>query len=53
MGTVKIKGIVIAENNNGDYDKVLTIFISQSGETADTLAALRLARGKKSKTIAI
>ena len=34
-------------------DKVLTIFISQSGETADTLAALRLARGKKSKTIAI
>ena len=25
MGTVKIKGIVIAENNNGDYDKMLTI----------------------------
>lgn len=34
-------------------DKVLTIFISQSGETADTLAALRLATVKKSKTIAI
>ena len=34
-------------------DKVLTIFISQSGETADTLAALRLAKDKKSKTIAI
>ena len=34
-------------------DKVLTIFISQSGETADTLAALRLAKEKKSKTIAI
>ena len=34
-------------------DKVLTIFISQSGETADTLAALRLATEKKSKTIAI
>ncbi len=34
-------------------DKVLTIFISQSGETADTLAALRLAKDKKSKTVAI
>ena len=34
-------------------DKVLTIFISQSGETADTLAALRLAKEKKSKTVAI
>ncbi len=34
-------------------EKVLTIFISQSGETADTLAALRLAKEKKSKTIAI
>ena len=34
-------------------NKVLTIFISQSGETADTLAALRLAKEKKSKTIAI
>ena len=34
-------------------EKVLTIFISQSGETADTIAALKLARKKKSKTIAI
>ncbi|MBR3654445.1 MAG: glutamine--fructose-6-phosphate transaminase (isomerizing) [Elusimicrobia bacterium] len=34
-------------------NKVLTIFISQSGETADTLAALRLAKEKKSKTVAI
>ena len=33
--------------------KVLTIFISQSGETADTLAALRLAKEKESKTVAI
>ena len=31
----------------------LVILISQSGETADTLAALRLAKEKKSKTIAI
>ena len=25
MGTIKIKGIVIAENNTGDFDKMLTI----------------------------
>lgn len=31
----------------------LVIVISQSGETADTLAALRLARGKKLKVLAI
>ncbi|HXR97181.1 MAG TPA: glutamine--fructose-6-phosphate transaminase (isomerizing) [Terriglobales bacterium] len=31
----------------------LTVLISQSGETADTLAALREARGKGSKTLAI
>ena len=31
----------------------LTIVISQSGETADTLAAQREAKGKKSKTLAI
>jgi glutamine---fructose-6-phosphate transaminase (isomerizing) len=31
----------------------LTIVISQSGETADTLAALREAKGKGSKTLAI
>lgn len=31
----------------------LTVFISQSGETADTLAALREAKNKKAKTLAI
>ena len=31
----------------------LCIFISQSGETADTIAALKLARGKHAKTLAI
>ena len=34
-------------------EKTLTIFISQSGETADTIAALKLAKEKKAKTIAI
>ncbi|MGE4385544.1 MAG: glutamine--fructose-6-phosphate transaminase (isomerizing) [Endomicrobiaceae bacterium] len=34
-------------------DTVLTIFISQSGETADTLAALKLAKEKGSTTLAI
>ena len=34
-------------------DKSLCIFISQSGETADTLAALNLAKTKNAKTIAI
>lgn len=34
-------------------EKALCIFISQSGETADTIAALRLAKSKNSKTIAI
>jgi glucosamine--fructose-6-phosphate aminotransferase (isomerizing) len=33
--------------------RTLTILISQSGETADTLAALREAKGKKGKTVAI
>jgi glucosamine--fructose-6-phosphate aminotransferase (isomerizing) len=33
--------------------ETLTIVISQSGETADTLAAQREAKGKKSKTLAI
>ena len=31
----------------------LTVVISQSGETADTLAALREAKGKGSKSLAI
>lgn len=34
-------------------DKTLTIFVSQSGETADTLAALKLAKQKQATTIAI
>ena len=34
-------------------EKTLTIFISQSGETADTIAALKLAKSKGAKTIAI
>ena len=25
MGTIKTKGIIIAENNSGDFDKMLTI----------------------------
>ncbi|MBE0597714.1 MAG: glutamine--fructose-6-phosphate transaminase (isomerizing), partial [Desulfuromonadales bacterium] len=33
--------------------RTLTVLISQSGETADTLAALREARGKKGKAVAI
>ncbi len=34
-------------------DKTLCIFISQSGETADTIAALKLAKAKGAKTIAV
>lgn len=34
-------------------EKTLCIFISQSGETADTIAALKLAKSKGAKTIAI
>lgn len=34
-------------------EKTLCIFISQSGETADTIAALKLAKSKNSKTLAI
>ncbi len=34
-------------------DKTLCIFISQSGETADTIAALKLCKEKKAKTLAI
>ena len=34
-------------------EKTLCIFISQSGETADTLAALKLAKSKKSTCISI
>lgn len=34
-------------------EKTLVIFISQSGETADTLAALRLAKSKGARTLSI
>ena len=34
-------------------DNELTVFVSQSGETADTLAALRYAKSKKSQTLAL
>ena len=34
-------------------EHTLAVFVSQSGETADTLAALRLAKSKHAKTIAI
>lgn len=34
-------------------EKTLCIYISQSGETADTIAALRLAKSKNAKTLAI
>ena len=34
-------------------DKTLCIFISQSGETADTIAALKLSREKGARTLAI
>ena len=34
-------------------ENTLSIFVSQSGETADTIAALKLAKERKSKTIAI
>ena len=34
-------------------DKTLVIFISQSGETADTIAALKLSKAKGAKTIAV
>jgi len=34
-------------------DNELTIFVSQSGETADTLAALRYAKNKKAQTLAL
>ena len=34
-------------------EKTLCIFVSQSGETADTLAALRLSKSKGAKTLAV
>jgi glutamine---fructose-6-phosphate transaminase (isomerizing) len=40
-------------NNPFIDEKTLMIVISQSGETADTLAALRLAKEKKAKVLAV
>jgi len=40
-------------NNPVIDENTLCIFISQSGETADTIAALKLAKSKGSRTIAI
>lgn len=34
-------------------EKALCIFVSQSGETADTIAAVKLAKEKKARTVAI
>ena len=34
-------------------EKTLCIFVSQSGETADTIAAVKLAKEKKARTVAI
>jgi len=34
-------------------DRAMTIFVSQSGETADTLAALRYAKGKVAKVVSV
>lgn len=48
--------IAASEFRYGDYyvdENTLCIFVSQSGETADTLAALNLAKEKEAKTIAI
>ena len=32
MGIVKTKGIIIAENNSGDFDKMLTILTPGMGK---------------------
>lgn len=51
-----VNAIVASEFRYNDPlidEHTLTIFVSQSGETADTLAALRLAKEKQATTIAI
>lgn len=48
--------VVGSEFRYGNYrmdEHTLAIFVSQSGETADTIAALKLAQEKKAQTIAI
>ena len=32
MATIKVKGIVLSENNMGDYDKMLTILTPNLGK---------------------
>lgn len=44
MGTIKTKGIIIAENNNGDFDKMLTMLTPGLRENW-----VRSKRGKKTK----
>lgn len=53
---IKVKVEIASEyryQNNLIDDKTLVIIISQSGETADSIAALRLAKQKKAYTLAI
>ena len=45
MGTVKIKGIVIAENNMGDFDKMLTMLTP--GYRQNILCSKRSKKAKK------
>lgn len=49
MGTIKTKGIVIAENNMGDFDKMLTILTPDLGKIG---CAARGARRQKSALLA-
>ena len=35
MGTIKTKGIIISENNTGDFDKMLTILTPRDAEKLD------------------
>ena len=48
MGTIKLKGIVIAENNKGDFDKMLTI-LTPNGKIS---CSARGARRPKSQLMA-
>ena len=49
MATIKIKGIVLAENNMGDYDKMLTILTPNFGKIS---CAAKGARRPKSALLA-
>lgn len=35
MGIIKTKGIIISENNTGDFDKMLTILTPRAAEKLD------------------